>query len=497
MTPGNFNIFLENIDNKLKNYSGLFKTKAGILYSKINNEPFLNYERTLSSIVNYFAVKELRANGYDVDLVANEFAIKFKNGIKAEDYSSLRSEVGLASTDVKDGWNYCVVDGYFDISNLFPGKPAQSIFIEYKLQHTFLYLDLAIDYLKYKAYTHQQKDNTVFIYVVFDKNASYPTILSAEKPYYNVLNNTIDESSFRFDKRVLVHIPSADETKPSIDEINNTMKILDNIKTNSTEIEFGKDKEYSKEDKEIIASLHHYDSRVIKSSMINSNYSYIRSLWNGANQKNVFGKLEDFYDTKSGKVTVEDIVKSGSEYRDYLVNYINLDTRAEAYKKGVRGSNYTSLFLIAFLEYFKKYYNIDSIGPNLGRTTIGKSQKKNVTVEDAEIVENYFRDIERHFSTFTQYDKERSIKRIAYSTLFYVTKLYPIIYDFDAKTKQLVEKKQYQSLNYLDVVQNSVNKVIRKLKFEKKINMEKIVYDGDTNELSSLNQLFIKVLKAF
>ena len=150
MTPGNFDIFLENIDNKLKDYSGLFKAKASVLYAKINNEPFLDYERTLSSVANYFAVEELNANGYSIDFIANEFALKFKNGIKAEDYSSLRNEVGLTSADVKDGWNYCVIDGYFEINNLFPGKPVQSVFVEYKLQHTFVYLDLAIDYLKYK-----------------------------------------------------------------------------------------------------------------------------------------------------------------------------------------------------------------------------------------------------------------------------------------------------------------------------------------------------------
>lgn len=497
MTPGNFDIFLENIDNKLKDYSGLFKAKASVLYSKINNEPFLDYERTLSSVANYFAVEELNANGYSVDFVANEFAIKFKNGINAEDYSSLRNEVGLTSADVKDGWNYCVIDGYFEINNLFPGKPVQSVFVEYKLQHTFVYLDLAIDYLKYKAYTYQHKDNTVFMYVVFDKHAAYPTILSIEKPYYNVLNSTIDGASFSFDKRVFVHIPSVEEAEPPIDDIDKTMKMLDDIKANSSEIEFGKDKEYSKEDKEIIDSLHHYDSRVIKSSKINSNYPYICSLWEGANQKKVFGKLEEFYDTKSGKVTVDDIVKSGSEYRDNLINFINLGARTEAYKKGVRGSNYTSLFLIAFLEYFRKYYDIVSIDPILDRKRIGKSRKNNVTVEDAEIVKNYLGDLENHFSRFSESEKEKSIKRIAYSTLFYVTKLYPIIYDINDKTNELIEKKQYQSLSYLDAMQSSVNRIIRKLKFKKTISMEKIVYDEDKDELSSLNQLFINVLKAF
>ena len=331
-SPADFNNFLEMLDDSIRVYSNSFNFEAARFCRKTNNEPYLEYERTLSSITNYYAYKLLKLPmlpWFCPIFVANEFAIRFKNGINAEDYSSLRNEVGLRK-DVggRDWKNYCVVDGFFRMRsrNSPQEEPDTLVFVEYKLQHVFVYLDLAIDYLKYKAYTYNDNGNTVFVYVVFDKEGPYPTILSKQKPYYLLLDDTINSSISTCDKRVFVHLPNETKQKTPIEEVEKTIELFDEMKTDSKTLESNNDGGYSEEEKAIINALHKYDSRVIKSSKIRSNYFYIKDLWEKANEKNVFGSLTDFYETKNGSVTIEDIVKAGSEYRDNLVNFTGFAT---------------------------------------------------------------------------------------------------------------------------------------------------------------------------
>lgn len=466
MNLNDVDIFLKETDDYLKEYSKLFDIGSRSLALKINNEPYLRYERTLSSVANYFVIKQLKSLGYDVRLAVNEFAIKFTNDIN---YKPLIEEVG----GTKKQWdNYCVVDGYFEIDNLISDK-KQHIFVEYKLQNKFVFMDLATDYLKYKAYTLHDDSDTIFVYVVFDKENTYPTILGKKSPYYCLLDKEIDESSFNFEKRVFIHLPTKSEKNYNGKQIGETIELFNEIKCDSLELQNINESAYNDDEKLLIDKLPTYDSRVIKSVKIRKNYAYIQALWQAANEKNLFDKLNEIYDVPGGKVTTNDILNCGSEYRKYLANYIGLDAKAEAFNKGVRGSNYTSLFLISIFEYFKREYKINSMPPVIDVKRIGTSKRRSKEVNEQDAVNYYLDVLKKHFDPLSTVEKDKRLKRIVHSTLYYVTELYKIIYETDPNTGQLIEKPKYRMVDLLHNMQANINRVRRKIGFKDTIDLEK------------------------
>lgn len=72
------------------------------------------------------------------------------------------------------------------------------------MQNDFEFIDLATDFLKYKLYTDKNNENTIFIYVIFDKNENYPTILNGDTEQFLYIKDIIRETQFK-EKKVFIY----------------------------------------------------------------------------------------------------------------------------------------------------------------------------------------------------------------------------------------------------------------------------------------------------
>ena len=178
---------IKNIDCNIKNYAKKFEFEKNTLEKQLKHHIHILNERTLSSIINYFLYKKFDSD-YNVKLAVNEFPIKLLNTISTSDMSNLLLEVdGEVS---KSEWKNCYIDGFFKIENLyFHGD--NYLFIEYKLEKKFKLIQLATDYLKYKIYTKNSNKNTIFIFVICDKQEDYPTIINNNDKLFYLLDNMI------------------------------------------------------------------------------------------------------------------------------------------------------------------------------------------------------------------------------------------------------------------------------------------------------------------
>ena len=191
MNSSDFEKFLITIDSELKKCAYLFDISKTDFKSIFDNTPYITFERTLSSYTNYFIYKEFKKNGFNFNLLVNEFAINLENSIKISTVYK-----GKTIKDFKDWAKYCVVDGYFEPTNLSTDTQKISrIFVEYKLQHKFAFVDLAKDFIKYKIINFNNESETAFSYVVFYKNESNPTILSSS-PHFVLMNSDIAKPKF-------------------------------------------------------------------------------------------------------------------------------------------------------------------------------------------------------------------------------------------------------------------------------------------------------------
>ena len=228
MNSTDFERFIISIDSQLKNYSLLFDASKTDFKKVFDNTPYITFERTLSSYSNFLIYKEFKKYGISFKLLVNEFAVNLENGIKISTVYK-----GKTIKDFKDWTKYCVVDGYFEPVGLATSKQnITKIFVEYKLQHKFEFVDLAKDFIKYKIITHNNELNTAFSYVVFDKNELYPTILSSS-PHYVLMNSDIAKPTFKTNKRVYLYLPCG-TTKVSLEDLTKTMDNIEEFQKYAT-----------------------------------------------------------------------------------------------------------------------------------------------------------------------------------------------------------------------------------------------------------------------
>ena len=233
------------------------------------------------------------------------------------------------------------------------------------MDNSFVYLDLANDYLKYKAITYVNEAGTIFVYAIFKRQANYPSILSTAAPHYEFIGKNISSTSVSGTKRVYIYLPGNQSIssggKRTIPEIETAIKVMSNVTSLSNKIDALKEETFSKigNDKLVfVASMKTFNSKVAKSNTLKRHYGFIKALWDKCLDVNFFNNLESIFSDCDGPLTSEVIIREGSFYKYNLGNNCTIEAKKNAIHNGLRTGTNVSLFIVAILDFFNKSFGL-------------------------------------------------------------------------------------------------------------------------------------------
>ena len=478
-----------HLDNEIKKYAATFSVEK-IAFDKLtSNIAFLSNERTVSTFCNDTFNAYIVGKGFSVELFANEFSILIKNGINIPTFNQLITDVYKCDPKRDKPWNRCYVDGYFKIDNFLKEGETTHVFAEYKMDNSFVYLDLATDYLKYKVITYANELGTTFVYTILKKQENYPSILSVSAPHYEFIGKTISPSSVSGTKQVYIYNPVSSpvgQTKPSITELERAVELMCNIVTISDEIDELKAKCLKKIPDEkliFINKMRAFNSKVVKSKCLKSHYGFIKDLWNKCSEKKIFDNLSDIFSDCEKPLNPETIIEEGSRYKTNFGHKYTNEASKAAIENGLWANPNISLITVIFLDYFNERFDIGALNPVYKDRTIGKG-KNQETIFAINTVSKYKEFFKKNYAFD---DGDRRLKKLAYSVMYYIVNTFEIIYDIDKnENKALDYKEEFRYYLALEKLQTSLNGAMRELKFDKnkKIDAEEIL-DGESKSTES------------
>ena len=487
------------LDNEIRQYAVTFDKEKQDFDSLTHNISYIENERTVAFYTNHRINDYLISQGYQVSLFASEFSISINNGLSNSLFKTLISEVAKSKQSVP--WKRCYVDGYFKIKDFIEGNQITHLFIEYKMDNKFVYLELATDYLKYKAITYANESGTVFVYSIFKKQANYPSILSASAPHYEFIGKTITSSSISGTKKVYIYLPgrqtiATDKKTPK--EIEMAIDVMNRVTYLSSKVETLKDRAFAeiKEDKLIfVKSMKLFNSKVAKSNTVRKHYGFIKAVWDKCEEIKLFGNLEDIFKDSNEPITPELIIREGSYYKTNLGNNITSSSKKAAIKKGLRTATNVSLFIVAIIDYFNKRFGIGVQSPDYGEVPLGRGKNKD-KISLKETVDYFNERLDKNY--FRNDEGNRRLKKLSYSLMYFIVNLYQTIYVIDDNNKVGDYKGDFNYYLVLERLQESLDYAMRKLNFKKKeINVEDIVEKDQSKSRDNLIEFVNWVLNQY
>lgn len=354
---------INRIENSLSEYR---KTLARIDANVIPLYDFkVNYknERSIAAFITYQLEKilmDLRMK--DVD-VMNELDIRINQNITEEQARDIESTVDQAIIKVKK--KKFIPDTFATFSN---HEKVISLFIEYKVNNSFKYIQLANDYIKFKHYSMNHRANPYFVYVLINHDTDKLLMSIKHKdekfPKYQLIDSVIKEKKIDDNANVFIHkSEKSSQTYSSkvlnviegIDEKINKFDLLTLEKNFEEVIDFGNNLYF--------ANMGKFGSRVLISNRMRLKYPEILRLYEKI--KN-YGKIIDVPD--DAFISVDDFKKKNFENEEfinkltiYFNNQISDQTRNEENKINNAAFNYSrkrSLWIQMLLQKFSE--DIDS-----------------------------------------------------------------------------------------------------------------------------------------
>ena len=489
------NNLIQKVDEFISKYSYKFMSTKGTFDSKTGNVAFLYNERTVAPVATICALAAIMDFGYKVSTVVNEFSIEFKKSLSATVFDIVRGMTSLKTRTTQ--WKRCFVDGYIQVKDILAPNHTTHVFIEYKMQNDFVPLDLATDYLKYKTYTYKSNEDTAFVYVIFRKEELYPGILCSSAPYYEILEDDISGGVKHTDRRVFIYYPhSTNNTRHKQDPSEALSKIsfLSNLTEKVAEQINDSEKEVSQDELVYIKTMKKFNSNVLRSSTLKHYYPFIKKVWDAANNMNLFNDLPEIFDLDRSELTIEKIIEEGANYKENLSSNITVDTKIEAAKKGTTASTKTSLFLVSICDYFNEKYSC-GVEPPIYYSQEIRGGKNSKTHNWQDTVDYFKEQFEKNYSGYD--DCERRLKKIFYSTMFYIVNLFQIIYKIDDDNKISDYSDRYSSFRLVDILQTEINKVTRYFKYKDEIRAEDLLYNNIHGEKNVLMEFLNTLLKLY
>lgn len=470
MDKSELELLIKNIDFKIKEYTDDFHCAIVNYQTQSGNSPFITNERTVATISN-LAINEHFIINYKGKhpFFVNEFPVKINGSLSETTQTEFENDVDLKATKLK--WTRCYVDGYFHVDNVYQNN--EHIFVEYKMDNRFVFANLATDYLKYKILTYKCDKNSIFVYVLFDKNENYPTIIRKDSNLYSLLNKRILETD-DYNSNVYLYIPNSEndikhENNNNIVDLFKEFNILNKEIDTLNEIGEENYKIYDEKSKVLINSLSTYNKKIICSSTIRNNYPFIYELVEKLKiiEPELFKSIDEM-DCSS----LEKYFNDGENYRTFFVNSLLIDDKKKAYDEGLRASFNSSFALVVLLQYYcnkndislKNQPNFDFIHE------IGAGNHKRI-VNQKEVKDNIIGKLENNY-----HDKENREKifNLAKKTAIYITLVYPLLFTISNENKVIGFDDNRKIHDILFNMQEHIRKIKKMTGYGKKIDLNEI-----------------------
>lgn len=312
---------INTIDKSLENFATEVSPVISFLKSDFDIDFSIKNERTLSTLANNEILSFFSDSEVEI-IKIDEMYITPNTKLTGDELKEIMSSFKGSMKKVKDSWERMYIDGYF-----FDNTDSSSLFVEYKLDDKFKYVDLAQDFLKYKIYTYNSTGNSTFLFAVFDKKGIYPTIKSGKKPQFILIEDTIDKSMFEPSDKVIIYEDlRTTSSKTSIKDTIQKYAVLSSIRKHlyneKNEPYDFIDMSSSLKTDPFFLKRSRFKTHVITAKVILKNYNLIYASYSELLKKDEFMKILDAFDL---------VANNGNDtYMDWLFSkYSNYESEFE------------------------------------------------------------------------------------------------------------------------------------------------------------------------
>lgn len=479
---------IEKLDNSINEYAKLFSSVGIDFKNKFNNDMLITNERTVASFTN-LKIKEFFESSPDIKLTlaVNEFPIEIRTKIMPTEEEKLINETSLPLSKRRK-WKRCYIDGFFVGDNIYY-QGTNYLFIEYKMNNTFVFSDLATDYLKYKLYTYNDKSQTIFCYAIFDKKKNYPSLLSHGKAEYFLIDNKITSATIQ-EKNVYLYLSNNMNHNQSFDELKKIYELYEGVSDCSNKINMIGEENFvqnSSKENDILAVLKRFNKKIICSSLIRLNYSYICEIYDYLT--NNFKDEFEYISSLEGDDFLN-FFNDGATYRSFFDNYFVFQDKVDAFENGLRASSFASFNIILLFDYFCELNNIETKNhANYPTVVIGRGNAKK-KIDFSEVAENK-KDALRNY--YKKDINESNLFSLTKKIIYFICLVYPIMFEIDKDNNVIDYLPNRKIHDLLSDIQSKIKQIVKTSNYEKRIEIN----DISSNVSNQLLQLFGHIVNRY
>lgn len=323
------------------------------------------------------------------------------------------------------------------------GATSCYTFIEYKVNDVFKYLDLAGDLIKYLIYTNKSKLKTYFMYIVFTKS-DFLTLKPSGNVICQILEENVTASNVNDAANIFLYDSCAEDNENkarnekeleqrfiAMSKIMDTLEEINVLGLNPDDIM----QTINYEHNDFYKNKHKFASNVITANIIKDNFVIFKELDDLIRSDNITFDIDSespiiLEKYKTDNVDKDSFSKATAQYFNNQLHY-NLDEiknqiEVEAVKTSLGRSDWILSIIIAFI----RMNSLEMV-----------SSKSNVI----ELSENLYKSVNLIVEKYDNSFSRAKLNGLALSLLYYITKLYEIIFDFDIETNEIKSKKKYLS----------------------------------------------------
>ncbi len=469
--------FILGLDDFIKEYSSGFLINKTTLNTELSITTNCAIERTMAIVANKY-VNNYLLRTTNLKFSADELQISLNEII--DNVDDLIADVGYEVN--KDSWKNCYVDGYFEYEY---DNEIHNLFIEYKMESKFTFAKLATDFLKYKLYTHFSNIDTSFLYIIFEKNENYPSVLNSNLDNFVIIekyiNNEIPLSKCYF------HSPGfRSELTPDCTtarELRIALELLTKIDKDCELLEdFEEFDTYSEFDKIFIDQISTFNTNVFDARILKENYAYLMNVFDISLENglfNDFNHIINFTENSFDRDELEKFVHDACNYKTNLINKLVEDDKLIAITKGFNVGIEVSLYIIMIVNYFVKKHKI-----NTEKTPFfyDKKTKVNGVVEIIKVSEKIQPEVfEKLDHNYNINKLRKDFDRAIFGLLYFIKMTYQLIYDIDEhnNVKSISDKKR--NLKIITNIQTNIKNLNKIYKGIGKVSIEN--YKEDINNI--------------
>lgn len=474
MNKSELDYLIDTVDAGIKNFSKLFATNILALNSDLAVTSNLLNERTLANFATNFLDQKFRSN-YTVTICVNELNIKMP-ALTQSVSALLNNQVDNQS--IKREWkDTSYVDAYFNIVDLHFSN-NNHLFIEYKLENRFDFTQLAQDYLKYKIYTSNSAlQNSLFAYVIFSKNISYPTVLTTTGYKFVLLAESITKASINPNDKVFIYVPSG--TDFNLPRTINIYPLLDKINSSSKGLSLEEEvlNGYGDLKNNIFyKNIGVFKSNVVIANIIINSYGEIKNLYNKAKLKpsfeGIFDELLDIEHSSEDSPRVSNysfsdeenivIIKYIKEYFKNFETHYSLNNKIEASKKGLNVFYKSSLSIIVILKIFAELneFEFEPILP-----VYNKDKKNEINYNQ---ISEDLKNEKLHY--YFQESNRKNFDQLGFGVLYFICNLFEKIVD-SHKDGSYKLNDLFLNCKKISAIQNGLDLIKKEINMEEELNV--------------------------